>query len=191
MRPGELEEAFHDAIDAIELVGNHSLERARESACRRTCAARAREGLKRAERILDLVRESCGEGPERREPVRPSELRLELVDDRDVLEDPDDAELLALAAAQRGRAQLDGQEVPVPSMEREGHVGGSALLPSVSMRCSTTSGLCAKTSGQYRPVASGAKSPVSISAAGFIVTTRPSRSSVMMPLVRESRMLSV
>ena len=59
------------------------------------------------------------------------------------------------------------------------------------MRRSLSSGLWAKTSWQYRPVTSGAKSPESISAAGFIVATRPSRSSVMMPLLTEPRMLSV
>ncbi len=54
--------------------------------------------------------------------------------------------------------------------------------PSASIRISANSGLWPKTSAQYRPDTLSANTPVSISAAGFSVATRPSRSSVTMPL---------
>ena len=59
------------------------------------------------------------------------------------------------------------------------------------MRISATSGVCAKTSVQYRPAISPEKRPVRSSAAGLTVATRPSRSRVTMPLVMDERMLSV
>src|SRR5205823_1504312 len=66
-----------------------------------------------------------------------------------------------------------------------------AWLASVSMRMSLSCGVCAKASLQYRPATSPLKKPVSSSAAGLRVTTRPSRSTETMPFVSEARMLSV
>ena len=66
-----------------------------------------------------------------------------------------------------------------------------ARLASVSISISPISGVCANSSVQYRAVTSPTKKPVNISAAGFNVTTRPSRSTVTMPFVSEARMFSV
>ena len=74
------------------------------------------------------MREPGGEGAQRGQPVGAPELLFELAEHGDVAEDPDHAEILAFAAAQRRGAHLDRQRAAVRALEREGHVGGSALL---------------------------------------------------------------
>ncbi len=84
-----------------------------------------------------------------------------------------------------------GSEEPFRRRSVSGTLVIGAWLARVSVRRSLMSGVWANSSVQYRPEASPRKNPVSSSAAGLRVTTRPSRSIVTMPLVSDPRMLSV
>src|SRR3989441_12676302 len=99
-------------------------------------------------RVLDLVGEPRGEGAERRELIRAPEVVLELPHEREVAEDPDDAQVLALAALERRRAQLDRDRAPVPTPERQRHardwcVAGERLHEDVAQLWGVREGLAA------------------------------------------------
>ena len=73
---------------------------------------------------------------------------LELPHEREVAEDSDDAQVLALAALERRRAQLDRDRAPIPTPERQGHardrcVAGERLHEDVAQLWGVREGLAA------------------------------------------------
>ena len=99
MRAGKLEKAIDDPVDSIELLGHDALERFAESLVVELAGDEPREGLQGAQWVLDLVRQTGRQGAKGGEAIRAAQLGLQLVDDRDVLENGDDAEIFAFRAA--------------------------------------------------------------------------------------------
>ena len=112
-RAGQLEKLLDDGVDALELMRDHALEALAEARIIELARHESRECPERRERVLDLVREPGGEGAQRGQPVGAPELLFEIAEHGDVAEDPDHAEVLAFAAAQRRRAHLDRQRAAV------------------------------------------------------------------------------
>ena len=79
------------------------------------------EGQQRRQRVLDLVGEAGGEGAQRGQPVGAPQPALQLAHDGEVADHGDHAEVLALAALERRRADLDRQRPAVAAAQRDGH----------------------------------------------------------------------
>src|SRR5439155_5703269 len=77
----------------------------------------------RGQRVLDLVGEAGRERAERGQPIRAAQVALEPPDQREISQHADDAEVLALAALERRRAELDRHRAAVPPAERQVDAG--------------------------------------------------------------------
>src|SRR5262249_61498975 len=73
-------------------------------------------------RVLDLVGETGGERAAGGQTIGAPELALELAHRREVAQDADGAEVLAVAAFEWRRRQLDRQHAAVSPAQRERHV---------------------------------------------------------------------
>ena len=149
-RPGQLEQSLDDAVDALQLVRHDRLELGS-----RNCSSskrRVRWRLKvqqRGQRVLDLVGEAGGQAAQGGQPVGATQAVLQLAHDGEIAQHRDHAEILALAALERRRADLDRRA--------SGRCGGAGSRSGrdrprgwqiVSMRISPSWGVAAKTSVQ-------------------------------------------
>ena len=99
--------------------------------------------------FLILVGQAGGERAQRGQPIGALEVALELAQQRHVAEHADDAEVLALAALERRRAETSiGTELPFRRRSVSGTFAIGARLASVSVRRSLSSGVWAKSSVQ-------------------------------------------
>src|SRR5262245_4742524 len=122
-RPGQLEEPLDDLVDALQLARHHAHEPLAIVLVVEPPAEVAAEGQDRGQGVLDLVRQPGGEGAERGEAVRAAQLALEVAHGGEIAEHGDDAEVLAVAALERRRAQLDGQGGARAPAQRQRDVG--------------------------------------------------------------------
>src|SRR5262249_61683247 len=127
-RPGQLEQALDDPIDALELARHHALEAIAEARVVEPGRHPADERAQGRERVLDLVGEAGGEGADGGQTIRAPELALELAHHGEIAQDADRAEVLAVAALEARRGQLDRQRAAIAPSQRERHVadGGAA-----------------------------------------------------------------
>src|SRR5262249_16635998 len=122
-RTGELEQPLDDPVDPLQLARHDVAEALAEIRVVDLPVQMAAEGRQRVQRVLDLGGESGGGRAGGGQPIRPSQVVLELPNERDVPEHADDAQVLPLTALERRRAELDRQGRSIPAPERERHAG--------------------------------------------------------------------
>ena len=125
-RPRQLQQPLHDAVDALQLARHHRLELGAELLVVEAPREVPAERQQRRERVLDLVGEAGGEAAEGGQPVGAPQPLLELAHHRDVAHGGDHAEVLAVAALERHRADLDRQRAAVAAAQGGGDAGRGA-----------------------------------------------------------------
>ncbi len=185
--PRKAQELVHQRVDPVDFMADQIREGFAEIGVLITLRQELGKSLDRDERILDFVRHAGGKSAETREPVAAANLEFETLQRRDIGENHQDAQHLALLSM-KDRAARAHHDAAFGRIQNK--LAIFRPLPDWSVSC-TRARIEAGNPSIERSSRSADFEPVICSASLLKTVMRPSTSAAITPVVRFCRRISL